>query len=98
MSKLGIPTTGLPVLMANALTVAKPTRKLVKDPGPKAIAKPSIWPNLSPAASRSLSMAGNMQSSRMEVVFKLRERKTFWSLLTANEKILVEVSKDKKYI
>jgi hypothetical protein len=72
MSMLGIPTTGFPVLKAKALTVAKPTRKLVKDPGPKATANPSIWENFIPAESRILSTAGKIESSSTEAVFKFR--------------------------
>ena len=58
--------------MAKALTVDKPTRKLVKDPGPKAMAKPSIWLNLIPAESKILSIAGKIESSSTEADFKFR--------------------------
>jgi hypothetical protein len=72
MSMLGMPTTGLFVAITKDLTVDKPTRKLVKDPGPKAMANPSIWLNLTPAESKILSTVGKMESSSTEADFKLR--------------------------
>ena len=87
MSNVGMPTTGRPVAMANALTIESPTRRLVKDPGPKAMAKPSSWLNFIPAESKILSNAGMDKSALIVVTCLVTAIATIVTGLFANAPI-----------
>jgi len=61
ISRLDIPTTGFWMTKDNPLIVARPTRKLVNDPGPNPTAIPSSLDMATPDAARMELMPGMIE-------------------------------------